>query len=289
MPLLLLAIVVFTLAFVTPLAAAMDCRGATPLPSDLRITPPAVDVPAGVAAFAGGWSGSWTDPDGSGDLCTTLVVEEVLANAYARVVYSVGWAPKIGSGIPNFWRATGTISGDLLTFRLTDPNRPTLRFRQTGDTLAGTFQNSGSAALARATDVRVLDCRPSPRAVATPTGTRDRLTAAELMSPPPGSTTPVHNDYFLPVGAAAPPRHALRGVLTIPAFSVTPTRMGCPARPGTQKGFTVAFFTDGDRVVPVIRDIVPDANIILSPGRVWSEPGDGGLSRASFPLPLSTR
>jgi CubicO group peptidase (beta-lactamase class C family) len=39
--------------------------------------------------------------------------------------------------------------------------------------------------------------------------------------------------------------------------------------------------------VPVVRDLGPDSTIILSPGRVWSEPGDGGLSRASFPFVLT--
>jgi Beta-lactamase len=37
--------------------------------------------------------------------------------------------------------------------------------------------------------------------------------------------------------------------------------------------------------VPVVRDILnPPGTLILSPGQVWSEPGDGGMSRASFPF-----
>ena len=36
-----------------------------------------------------------------------------------------------------------------------------------------------------------------------------------------------------------------------------------------------------------LRDILqPPGTIILSPGKVWSEPGDRGMSRASFPFVL---
>jgi hypothetical protein len=47
--------------------------------------------------------------------------------------------------------------------------------------------------------------------------------------------------------------------------------------------FLVAFFTEGEPLVSVVRDLVPPSTIILSPGRVWPESGDGGLSRAAFP------
>ena len=70
--------------------------------------------------------------------------------------------------------------------------------------------------------------------------------------------------------------------MTVPPFSATVTRLGCAARPQQVPGFSVAFFTHGEHLVPAVRDIVPGAKVILSPGRVWSEPGDGGMSRASF-------
>ena len=54
--------------------------------------------------------------------------------------------------------------------------------------------------------------------------------------------------------------------------------------------FAAAFFTHGDYLVPVVRTIVWSSDgrfgLILSPGRVWSEPGDQGMSRASFPFVL---
>ncbi len=57
-------------------------------------------------------------------------------------------------------------------------------------------------------------------------------------------------------------------------------------------GFSADFFVAGDALVPVQRDILPRAGveshwrIILSPGQVWSESGDSGWSRASFPFVL---
>ena len=71
-------------------ASAKECSRATPLPSDTTITPAGAGVPAEVARFSGAWGGVWTNRRGVGGPCTTLVVEEVLANGYARVIYSIG-------------------------------------------------------------------------------------------------------------------------------------------------------------------------------------------------------
>ena len=50
------------------------------------------------------------------------------------------------------------------------------------------------------------------------------------------------------------------------------------------------FLTHGDHLVPAIRTIIWSSDrrfgIIPSPGRTWSEPGDQGLSRASFPFAI---
>src|SRR5262245_22547755 len=62
-PAVLAALIVLgLLASAIHAAAAMDCRGATPLPPDLRVMPPGGDVPPAVAAFAGAWTGAWTGP-----------------------------------------------------------------------------------------------------------------------------------------------------------------------------------------------------------------------------------
>lgn len=60
---------------------------------------------------------------------------------------------------------------------------------------------------------------------------------------------------------------------------------GCAAIPQATPAFSMAFFTHGDYLVPSVRDFLPPGRApILSPGRVWSEPGDGGMSRASLPF-----
>jgi CubicO group peptidase (beta-lactamase class C family) len=59
-------------------------------------------------------------------------------------------------------------------------------------------------------------------------------------------------------------------------------------------GLNVAFVTYGDRLLPVDRTLMapPDSEsfwqIQISPGRVWSEPGDNGKSRASFPFMMTS-
>ena len=55
------------------------------------------------------------------------------------------------------------------------------------------------------------------------------------------------------------------------------------------------FFTDRGQLVPTTQDVIrngvlPDTrsywDVIVQPGRVWTEPGDGGWHRASFPFAL---
>lgn len=64
---------------------------------------------------------------------------------------------------------------------------------------------------------------------------------------------------------------------------------GCAGLTTSRPAFSAAFFTDGEHLVPLVRDILqPPGTIILSPGKVWSEPGDRGMSRASFPFVVGT-
>jgi hypothetical protein len=60
-------------------------------------------------------------------------------------------------------------------------------------------------------------------------------------------------------------------------------------------GVALSFFTEGSDLVPVTQDVIRSGSttrgrsywdIIVQPGRVWSEPGDDGWSRASFPVAL---
>jgi hypothetical protein len=112
---------------------------------------------------------------------------------------------------------------------------------------------------------------------------RDRLTMEEMFGEV--GLGPVDNRYFMPMGDAAPARHALSTKLVIPEterrdFGKFPT-------------VAVRIFTSNGQLIPVARNILHDTsgvnrlNIIFLPGKVWSEPGDKGFSRASFPFTLS--
>src|SRR5262249_41965855 len=144
--------------------------------------------------------------------------------------------------------------------------------------------------LTRVADIRQMGCEqpagalpPAPPA----TGPRDRLTAAVLLAPTEADTGLVHNAYFLPIGQAAPARHVLQGTVTLKGPTMYRTRYGCAGSAEVFSGFSGAFFTQGQYLGPAVRDMMPHTSVILSPGQVWSEPGDGGLSRASFPFVLT--
>jgi hypothetical protein len=276
------------LALSTPVAGAKECQRETPLPADVRLIAPGPQVPETMARFAGVWTGEWEQ---TGGLCQTLVVEEVFANGYARVIHSHGISPDLAAVDPNarlpeFGRVTGRIIDGTLRFHEPIPERPEFAYRVADETLEGTFQGKGHVRLTRVADVDQVGCGqqvgglpPAPPAA----GRRDRLTAAELLATDAG-TGPIHNAYFLPVGQAAPAIHGFKGILTVQAPTMFLGRYGCAGLAEIVSGFSVAFFTQGEHLVPVVRDIVSPPGIILSPGRVWSEPGDRGMSRAFFPF-----
>ena len=165
-----------------------------------------------------------------------------------------------------------------------------LTYRVAGETLQGTGTNDSRIRLTRVADVRQVGCGPQagePPPDPTVTEPRDRLTATELLTSAEAGASPVHTAYFLPMGPAAPALHALQGTLTVHAPTLFRGRHGCAGIAEPLLGFSVAFFTQGEHLVPVVRDLAPFTTVILSPGRVWSEPGDGGLSRASFPFALT--
>src|SRR5262245_10647171 len=145
----------------------------------------------------------------------------------------------------------------------------------------------------RVADLGQVGCglRVSELPLAPPaTGPRDRLTSSELLRTAEAGPGLVHNAYFMPVGQSAPALHSFRGTLTVEASTMFRARYGCAGSAETLPGFSATFFTQGEYLVPVMRDILqPPGTLILSPGRVWSEPGDEGLSRASFPFVLIER
>jgi Beta-lactamase len=283
-----LAVLAAMLVGTVAAAHAKDCAGATPLPADVTITPPAADVSADLARFSGAWAGAWAPRGGGEGPCGVLVVEDVFANGYARVVYSVGVSDPLLPQ-PRAWRASGRVVDGVLRFELPLSWRPELTYRFAGNDLAGTFKDfaaDSTTTAARIADLRRVACPRLPPVAAPSSASRDRIVAAELLSPnSPGGL--VHNDYFMPIGTIAPARHALRGALTIHAAKISRAHDGCAGLDVPAAGFTAAFFTQGEHLVPAVRTIIrppgSKAGVILSPGRVWSEPGDRGMSRASFP------
>jgi hypothetical protein len=123
---------------------------------------------------------------------------------------------------------------------------------------------------------------------------RDRLTLAELMRSEYQDTVPLHNRYFTPLGKWEAARHELEGTVIVPAFVMHNSGAEADsARPWDYfPGFAADFFTYENHLVPTLRETIlafGDRSywrIILSPGTIWSEQGDGGMSRASFPFAL---
>lgn len=125
-----------------------------------------------------------------------------------------------------------------------------------------------------------------------PQGLRDKLTFDDLMN---GNFPElVHNDYFMPIGSTTPPVHQLSGEIHFRETAMDTNHsdsnwLGSGMR--FFPAFSVSVISYGECLIPFYRGIILCGdqqnsfwNIIVSPGRVWQEPGDNGYSRASFPF-----
>ena len=127
-----------------------------------------------------------------------------------------------------------------------------------------------------------------------------RITAAELEAAS-SSAGLIDNSAFTPSAHATPALEPFFGTLRIgesPMRSI-PTRIA-PAPvlgrdPQLFPAAEIAFFTDEGDLVPFSEEVIRVASadrgksfwdLIVQPGRVWSEPEDGGWSRAAFPFAL---
>lgn len=122
---------------------------------------------------------------------------------------------------------------------------------------------------------------------------RDQLTADELLSGEYRREGPVHNTNFMPIGNTSPALHKLSGTLIIAGTKMSGRRAGASVIRtfGTFPALKVNFFTYQNHLVPIVRNMLlakegGSWRIILSPGCIWSESGDRGYSRASFPFTL---
>ena len=132
-----------------------------------------------------------------------------------------------------------------------------------------------------------------------PSGGRSVLTVADLMAAQDAGEMPVQNAAFMPLGSHAPARHRFEGTLRIPEFALraalaATTQKAPNLLPGQAlfPGVELQFFVHDGYLVPVRRGIIRPqtgaswSQIIVSPGRVWSESGDNEFWRASFPFIL---
>jgi len=120
---------------------------------------------------------------------------------------------------------------------------------------------------------------------------RDKIMADDLMGDVYIGDGPVINDYFMPFGNAEPALHEFSGSLTI-----APSKMSYRPIRASQNSISfpelkLHFITYQDHLVPIERNklLKNDKStwyIVLAPGRIWSETGDKGYSRASFPFTL---
>jgi hypothetical protein len=142
---------------------------------------------------------------------------------------------------------------------------------------------------------------PAARAEAQ-AATRTELDYATLMT---GSyPQPVDYPAYAPAAGANSATQVFAGVLTLRFKGTLPhhTLLADPAYVGrhdlelalTWPGdFSYSFVQDGDALVPVRRGAIPGTHgwweVILEPGRVWSEAGDHGLARAAIPFSLQEK
>jgi hypothetical protein len=102
----------------------------------------------------------------------------------------------------------------------------------------------------------------------------------------------VDNRFYAPDAASAAALHELMGNLDISATAMSVSNGETTGR-NSFPALSVRFLTVGEILLPLQRNVIfgntqGSWDIILSPGKVWSEPNDMGMSRASFPFTLVT-
>ncbi len=109
------------------------------------------------------------------------------------------------------------------------------------------------------------------------------------------------NRWFMPAESAATAKHDFTGTLMLQELEMGTDPAKFSSRqvlgkdPKIFPAVRIAFFTDSGDLVPVSQDVIRYGStnegrshwdVIVQPGRVWSESGDGDWSRASFPFAL---
>jgi hypothetical protein len=133
-----------------------------------------------------------------------------------------------------------------------------------------------------------------------PAMARDQIKASELQSTeaPRGL---VDNGWFTAPADAGRATQEFVGTLVLQEIEMGTDPAQLTSRdvlgkdPKIFPAVSLPFFTDNGDLVPASQDVIrygstPQGrsywDVIVQPGRVWSEPGDGGWSRAAFPFAL---
>lgn len=110
--------------------------------------------------------------------------------------------------------------------------------------------------------------------------------------------TPVSTARYAPGATAQAAMAGLTGHLTLThassGLSVHTDLFGIESLPGSAPGrlpdFSVDVVQSGERLLPAQRSLLatqhPDWDVIVTPGRVWRQPGDGSWTRAALPFAL---
>ena len=122
--------------------------------------------------------------------------------------------------------------------------------------------------------------------------------SADMMVDNGTMPAPVANEAFEPGPDAGPPRHALAATLRCvetPLSTACGDLAGPFAHDGDPRLFpavTMGFVAQDGALIPTHRGLHRRTggsywDLMVGLGRVWSEPGDRGMSRAAFPFQLS--
>jgi len=204
-----------------------------PLPSDVKVDPPAADVPASVARFAGAWAhGAW-----DGVLPHVLVVEIVDGSGRAQVVYAVGDFAEADVH-REYRRVTGRVVGDLLAFDLS--NGVSVAYHIAGDSLRGVYTSSRrryTITLTRTTIAAVIALPASVPGVVTGSTVRIPMTEAG----PGGKRITLEATLYRPAGNGPHPallfnHGSTGGGAVAPSVRMRPSRQ---AQFFVERGFVV--------------------------------------------------
>jgi hypothetical protein len=129
-----------------------------------------------------------------------------------------------------------------------------------------------------------------------PGASRVWLSANDLTSARTTPDSPLHNGHFMPIGAGTATPAPFSG-----SIRITSTRLDTDEpNPGSNlvdvvfPNIEMRFVSDGSDLIPLDRDLLTGTNasvsrIVLGPGTLWTEPGDNGWTRASFPFEMGPK